>query len=119
MAKFAYNNAKNASTGSTLFKLTYGYHPRMSYEKKVNSRSKSKSADKLSAKLRELIIVCWENLHYAQELQKRVHNKGVKPRNYTLGDKIWLNNKYIKTKRNRKLDAKFFGSFQVLHSIGK
>ena len=29
MAEFAYNNAKNASTGYTPFKLNCGYHPRM------------------------------------------------------------------------------------------
>ena len=93
MAKFAYNNAKNASTGHTSFELNYGYHPRMSYEEKVNSRSKSKSADELSAELKELIIVCQENLYHAQKLQKRAHNKGVKPRSYVLGDKVWLNSK--------------------------
>lgn len=26
MAEFAYNNAKNASIGHTLFELNYGYH---------------------------------------------------------------------------------------------
>ena len=62
MTEFAYNNAKNASTGYTPFGLNYGYHPRMSYKEDVNFQSKSKSADKLSAELRELMIVCWENL---------------------------------------------------------
>ena len=47
MAEFAYNNAKNTSTGHTPFRLNYGYHPRMLYEEEVNSRSQSKSADKL------------------------------------------------------------------------
>ena len=65
MAEFAYNNAKNASTGHTPFELNCGYHLRMSYEEKVDSRSKSKSADELLAELRELIIVCQENLHHA------------------------------------------------------
>ena len=32
---------------------------------------------------------------------------------------MWLNSKYIKTKQNRKLEAKFFGPFQVLHPVGK
>ena len=32
---------------------------------------------------------------------------------------VWLNIKYIKNKRNRKLEAKFFGLFQVLHLVGK
>ena len=119
MAKFAYNNAKNASTGHTPFELNYGYHPRMSYEEEVNLRSKSKSADKLSAKLRELIFVCRENLHHAHELQKQAYDKSVKPRSYAPSDKVWLNSKYIKTKRNQKLEAKFFGPFRVFHPIGK
>ena len=119
MAEFTYNNAKNASTGHMPFELNCGYHLQMSYKEKVDLRSKSKSADKLSAKLRELMIVCWENLHHAQELQKRAHDKGVKPRSYAPGDKVWLNSKYIKTKRNRKLEAKFFGPFRVLYPVGK
>ena len=119
MAKFAYNNAKNASNGHLLFKLNCGYHPRISYKDDVDPRSKSKSADDLLAELRELMIVCRENLHHAQKLQKRAHNKGVKPRSYAPSDKVWLNSKYIKTKQNRKLEAKFFRPFRVLHPIGK
>ena len=119
MAKFTYNNAKNASTGYMPFKLNYGYYPWISYEEKVDTHSKSKSADELSVKLRELMIVCWENLHHAQKFQEQAHNKGVKPRSYAFGDNIWLNNKYIKTKQNRKLEAKFFGPFRVLHLVGK
>ena len=68
MAKFAYNNAKNASTGLTLYELKYGYHSWMSYKNDVDPCSKSKLADKLSIELRELMIVCQENLHHAQEL---------------------------------------------------
>ena len=119
MAEFAYNNAKNASTGHMPFELNCGYHPRMSYKENVDPRSQSKLADELSAELRELMIVCQENLHHAQELQKRAHDKGVKPQSYVPGEKIWLNSKYIKTKRKRKLETKFFGAFRVLHPVGK
>ena len=119
MAEFAYNNAKNASTGHTPFELNCGYHPRMSYEEDVDPRSQSKSADELSAELRELMIVCRENLHHTQELQKQTHDKGVKPRSYAPSEKIWLNSKYIKTKHNRKLEVKFFKPFQVLHPVWK
>ena len=115
MAKFTHNNAKNASTGYISFELNCSYHPWMSYKEEVNSRSKSNSADKLLALLIELMIVCQENLHHAQNLQKRAHNKGVKPRNYAPSEKIWLNSKYIKIKQNQKLEAKFFGPFRVLH----
>ena len=114
MAEFAYNNAKNASISHTPFELNYGYHSQMSYEEDIDPRSQSKSIDELLAELRELIIVCRENLYHAQELQKRAHDKGVKPRSYAPDKKVWLNSKYIKTKHNRKLEAKFFGPFQVL-----
>ena len=59
MAEFAYNNAKNASTGYTPFELNCGYYPRISYEKEeiLDPRSKSKTAEEVSSKLRELMIV--------------------------------------------------------------
>ncbi len=52
-----------------------------------------------------------KNFHYTQELHKQAHNKAIKLRNYIFGDKVWLNSKYIKTKQNCKLKAKFFGLF--------
>ena len=119
MAEFAYKNAKNASTGHTSFELNYSYHARMSYKKNVDPCSQSKLADELSAELKELIIVCGKNLHHTQEIQKRAHDKGVKPWNYAPSEKVWLNSKYIKTKRYRKLEAKFFGPFRVLHPAEK
>lgn len=57
MTKFAYNNAKNASTSHTSFKLNYGYHLWISYKEKVDFHSKFKSADKLLIELRELMII--------------------------------------------------------------
>ena len=71
MAKFVYNNAKNLSTSYTLFKLNYSYYSWMSYEEEVNPCSKFKSAEKLLAELRKLMIVYWKNLYYTQELEKR------------------------------------------------
>ena len=64
IVEFGYNNAKNASTGHTPFELNCCYYLWMSYKEDVDSCSQSKSADKLSAELKELIIVCQENLYY-------------------------------------------------------
>ena len=100
IAEFAYNNAKNASINHIPFELNCGYHPHVSFEKDINPCSKSKTADKLSAKLKKLMTVCQKNLHHAQELQKQAHNKGVKPKSCTTEDKVWLNSKYLKTKQN-------------------
>ena len=118
MAEFAYNNTKDASTGYIPFELNCRYHPRISYEEDIDPHSRSKAADELTEELRNLMAACRKNLQHAQELQKRAHNKGIKPRSYALGKKVWLNSKYIKTKRNRKLEAKFFGPFRVLHPVG-
>ncbi len=68
MAKFVYNNAKNASTNHTPFKLNCDYHSQASYKENVNPRPQSKSADELATKLRELMTICRENLQHAQEL---------------------------------------------------
>ena len=52
-----------------------------------------------------------KNLFHTQKLQKLTHNKSVKPQSYAFSDKVWLNNKYIKTKQKQKLETKFFGPF--------
>ena len=77
MAEFAYNNAKNASTGYTPFELNCRYHSWVFYKKDLDLRPQSKIVEKLSSKLWNLMAACQQNLHYAQELQKRAHNKGV------------------------------------------
>ena len=119
MVEFAYNNAKNASTGHTLFEFNCVYHLRISYRKDVNCCFKSKSTDTLSVELWELIIVCPKNLYHTEKLQKQAHDKGVKAWSYAYNIKFWLNNKYIKTKRNHKLETKFFGPFRVFYPVGK
>ena len=63
--------------------------------------------------------MCRENLQHTQEFQKHYHDKHTKPKSYVPGDKVWLNSKYIKTKRNCKLEFKFFKPFWILHLVGK
>lgn len=46
------------------------------------------------------MMVWRKKLFYTQKLQKQAYNKSIKPRNYAFGDKVLLNNKYIKTKQN-------------------
>ena len=98
MAKFVYNNANTASTGHTPFELNCGYRFWMSYKEDIKLRFKFKSAEDWLAQLLELMTICHENFHHTQKLQKKAHNKGVKPRSYTPSDKVWMNSKYIKTK---------------------
>ena len=103
MAEFAYNNANNASTGYTPFKLNYSYHLHMFYKKHINPHSKLKLVEQLLSEPQTLMLVCYKNLHHTQQFQKQAHNRGTKPKSYAPGDKVLLNNKYIKTKQNQKL----------------
>ncbi len=68
MAKFSYNNAKNASTSHTLFEPNCGYHSKVFFKEYIDLRIRSCSANKLAKELRELIEVCCQNLLYTQEL---------------------------------------------------
>ena len=119
MAKFVYNNAKNASTGHIYFKLNCSYHFWILYKNKITFYFKSKSANKLLAKLRELIIIYRENFHHTHKFQIQAYDKGIKFKNYPSSKKVWLYSKYIKIKLNLKLEIKFFRTFQVLHSVSK
>ena len=119
MGDFAYNNTKNTSTGHTPFYLNCGFYPRVSFEDNVDPRFRSCFADKLAKELRELMDICQQNLLHTQKLQKKAHDKGVKPQSYAPREKVWLNSKYITIKWNQKLEAKFFGLFQILHLVGK
>ncbi len=68
IAEFAYNNAKNASTGHISFELNCDYYPRVSFKEDVDSCSRSCSGNELAEELSELIEVCCQNLLHAQEL---------------------------------------------------
>lgn len=107
------------SVSHTSFELYCGYHHEQSFKDTVDLRLGSCFANKLVKELKELISICQQNLLHAQQLQKCAYNKDIKPCSCTLGKKIWLCGKYIKTKRNWKLEAKFFRSFQVFHPVHK
>ena len=68
MAKFAYNNIKNASTGHILFELNYDYYPCVSFKNKYGAHFRSSLAKKLATELRELMNVYYHNFLHAQNL---------------------------------------------------
>ena len=64
MAEFAYNNAKNASTGFTPFELNCGYHLWVSYKEDLDPHSQLKTAEELSSKFQNLIAAYKQNFYY-------------------------------------------------------
>ena len=111
MAEFTNNNAKNASTSHSLFELNCGYHPRDLFENDINPCLKFRFTNKLAKKLKKLIDVYFQNLFHTRDLSKKPHEKRVKSRSYISNKNIWLNSKYIKTKKNKKLENKFLRLF--------
>ena len=57
MAKFAYNNAKNASTSHTLFEFNCGYYSKVYFKEDVDPHLRSCSANKLAEQLKKLMEV--------------------------------------------------------------
>lgn len=58
-----------------------------------------------------------QNFEDIQELQKQYYTKNVKSRSYIPNNKVWLNNKYIKTKYNYKLKSKFISLLWILYLV--
>lgn len=119
MAEFTYNKANNANTGYSSFQLNSKYNPYIFFDKEVDPRSKSLAAETLVLELNNWMTICQQNLFHVQEIQRKSYHKSVKPKNYTVSNKVLFNRKYIKIKQNWKLKAKFLGSFWVLRPIGK
>lgn len=61
IAEFAYKNSKNTNINYTPIKLNCGFYSHVSHKENVNPKFKSKTTNKLAAKLRELIVICREN----------------------------------------------------------
>lgn len=65
MTEFAINTTKNMNIGHMSFELNCGYHPRNSSENETDSRLRSRLADKLGKKLKDLIVIRQQNLLHA------------------------------------------------------
>ena len=98
MAKFAYNNTKNASIAHTSLELNCRYHSHMLFEEDIDLWFRLMLAGELLSKLYKLMIFCCKNLFCTQEFQNQAHNKTIQPQSYALNNKVLLNNKYIKTR---------------------
>lgn len=73
-------------------------------------------------KVERMISICLQNLLNVSELQKRAHNKGVKPWSYAQGKKVWLDRKYINKNKIQSsrpsslLYSKFFVKWASRHT---
>ncbi len=64
MAKFVYNNTKNASTDYTPFKFNYKYNLRVLFEDEIDFYLRPYSVNKLAKELRKLMRIYCQNLFH-------------------------------------------------------
>jgi hypothetical protein len=123
LAEFAYNNSVQASTDVTPFYAEKGFHP--SIEATVQAIPADGTvpdvpdarahADRL-VELRAAIEQRWKEV---TTTQRKYADRRTRPREFAVGDMVWLSGKNIRTKRpSKKLDHRFYGPYPVVERIG-
>ncbi|KAF7573021.1 hypothetical protein PtrM4_079260 [Pyrenophora tritici-repentis] len=126
MAEFEANNAINASTGTTAFRLTKGYDPKSGLEPpKVNTgltapaRRDQDNANKFAEKLDALRKALRLELQWSQAKQAEYANDARLPApEFKVGDQVMLDARNFRTTRpSLSLDFKNRGPFTVTRVI--
>ncbi len=123
-AEFAYNNSVHASIGMTPLMAAEGRHAQMetaaprptSKLDGVDNPAATKWVESLLKTRREMV----DRWKEATATQRAYADQGKQPKEYAVGDSVWLSAKNIRTKRpSKKLDLKYYGPFPITERIGK
>ena len=120
MAEYAYNNSRHAVTQMSPFQAIFGEVPRweealadVREDEVPAARRRAEDVSAMKAKLEA-------RLAEAAQTQAKYYNRKHLPKTYNIGDKVYLNMKYIKSTRpSKKLDNKYYGPVEVEMPVGK
>src|SRR5258706_11216645 len=118
MAKFAYNNAMNTTTGVSPFFTNKGYHPEFTADPQVET-----SLAKAQAFMADLECVqaeLKENIAQAQErYQKNVDKHRMEAPKLKIGNQAYVKVKFFRTRQpSKKLSEKNLGPYNVIGKPG-
>ncbi|KAJ3473638.1 hypothetical protein NLI96_g12900 [Meripilus lineatus] len=118
VAEFAFNNSENSSTKQTPFFANLAYHP--TFEPSITSRSSTPAAQDLAQRLDIIHSELKAELHHAQSLQSKYHDRSRTPSpEYQPDQLVWLLRRNIKTTRpSDKLDHRRLGPFPIDQRLG-
>ena len=119
MTEFVYNNSINVFIDVSSFKVNLNFSSRMNFEKLFDFRVKSMSVKQHDIYLNKLIEIFQKVLAQTQKRQKKYVDAKMKFMKFVIENYVWLKNKNIRTKRNRKLEWKQFESFEIFDKINK
>src|SRR5260221_8695782 len=118
MAKFAYNNATNTTTGVSPFFANKGYHLEITSD--LQAKTSSAEAQTFMADLECIQAELKENITQAQErYQKNVDKHRVEVPELNIGDQAYVKAKFFRTRRpSKKLSEKNLGPYDVIGKPG-
>lgn len=112
MTYFDYDNTNKTSNDHSLFSLNCDIYLQMSFKKTGNLWSKLKAINKLATKLKKLTGACIEIFQHFKKILKQYYVLYAKVKNYISSNKLWLNNKYIKTIKHSSLKLNLLNHFK-------
>ena len=119
--EFAVNSTPNRTTGYTGFYLNYGFHPLHPLQLLDSpNQTNVESVVSFTSRLQGDFMVAKEQLQRAQQQMKQVADQHRRAVDYTEGDQVLLNTRYLRFRNcPRKLQRRFVGPFPIEQKIGK
>lgn len=125
---FAYRTKRHATTGYTPFQLVYGRQATLPIEAILPTSEPEPEIDledsiltrayELIDKLPELQEQAKKNTETSQQKQKQRHDARLKPEEFEVGDKVWIQRKDIEASRSVKFEDKRKGPYIICTKLG-
>src|SRR5258708_16551561 len=114
MAKFAYNNAMNMTTGVSPFFANKGYHPEFTVDPQVETSLAEAQA--FMVDLEHVQVELKENIAQAQERYwKNADKHRMEAPELKIGDQAYIKAKFFRTRRpSKKLSEKNLGPYDMI-----
>ena len=121
LAKFIYNNSKNASTSISPFYANYGYYPRATLKILPNKQHENPVVETYIDHIRHVHRRLRTTLEQAQARYKREFDKNsAMAPEFQVGDLVQLNQRKIETMHlSQKLDFLCLRPFEIMNVVEK